>query len=188
MGFPLDAHTITRGARLSGQRIAPGQRRRGRRLEPQDDKLPGESRGDRLTVRGLERQRGYVAALSYLARYAKRTKSTPLRRRARRCSETGISGCCVTLLLLCEQRLEGTMPTGAQRRDAKCALQQMAGMTGHVEQRVDLEHAHVLGPGRDLRDLVASLDLPFVQHPEIEAGSTVLDHQCGHFWFVQSDA
>ena len=80
------------------------------------------------------------------------------------------------------------MPAGAQRRDAKRALQLIAGMTGHVEERIDLEHAHALGPGRDLRDLVAGLDFPFVQHPEIEARSTVLDHQCGHFRLVEANA
>jgi hypothetical protein len=44
-----------------------------------------------------------------------------------------------------------------------------------------LGDAHALGPGRDQRNLVAGLDFPVLQHAEIEAGSSVLDDQCGHF-------
>ena len=61
-------------------------------------------------------------------------------------------------------------------------------MTGHVKQRIDLGHAHALGPGRDPRDLVAGLHFSFLQHTEIEAGSTVLDQQRGHFRLVHTDA
>ena len=102
--------------------------------------------------------------------------------------EPGVSRRRAALALLREQRLEGTTPAGAQRRDAQRALQLIAGVTGHVEQRIDLGHAHALGPGRDLRDLVAGLDFAFLQHTEIEAGSAVLDHQRGHFRLVHADA
>ena len=141
-----------------------------------------------MSVRGLEQQRDHVAALAHLARYAKRAESTPRRRRAGRCTESGVSRRRAAVALLGEQRLEGTTPAGAQRRDAQRALQLIAGVTGHVKQRIDLGHAHALGPGGDLRDLVAGLDFSFLQHTEIEAGPSVLDHQRGHFRLVHADA
>ncbi len=61
-------------------------------------------------------------------------------------------------------------------------------MTGHVEQRVDLEDGHALGAGRDLHDLIAGFDFAFLQHTEIEARSAVRDQQRGHPRLVHSDA
>src|SRR5882762_9131158 len=59
-------------------------------------------------------------------------------------------------------------------------------MTGHVQQCVDLENGHALRPGRDLRDLVASLHLAFLKHTEVEARPTVLDHQRGHVRLIHA--
>ena len=61
-------------------------------------------------------------------------------------------------------------------------------MIRQIKQRIDLGHAHVLGTGADLRDLAAGLYLSFLQHPEIEAGSSVFDDQRGDFRFIHADA
>ena len=61
-------------------------------------------------------------------------------------------------------------------------------MTGHVQQRIDLEYGHALGARRDLHDLIAGLHLAFLQYTEIEAGSPVLDHERGHLGLVHTDA
>ena len=53
-------------------------------------------------------------------------------------------------------------------------------MTGHVQQRIDLEHAHVLGPRRDLHDFVTGLHIALFYDAEIETGSAVRDQQRGH--------
>jgi hypothetical protein len=65
--------------------------------------------------------------------------------RAGRLSEPGVSCRCAAAALLREQRLEGTTPAGAQCRDAQGALQLTARVTGHVQQRIDLEDAHAFG-------------------------------------------
>src|SRR3954471_2000521 len=61
-------------------------------------------------------------------------------------------------------------------------------MAGFVKQRINLGHAHALGPAGDPRDVVASLHFAFLQHTEIKPGSAVLDHQRGHFRLVHPDA
>ncbi len=46
----------------------------------------------------------------------------------------------------------------------------------------------MLRSGRDLCDFITRFDVPFVEHPEIEAGSSVLDQQRGHIRLVHADA
>src|SRR5438046_2126633 len=79
-----------------------------------------------------------------------------------------------------EQWTERAAPTGAQRGDSQRPLQFVARMTGHVQQRIDLEYGHALGARRDLHDLVAGLYLALFQDAEIEPGSTVGDQQRRH--------
>ena len=59
---------------------------------------------------------------------------------------------------------------------------------GHVEQRVDLGHAHALGACGDPHDLVAGLHLALLQHAEVETGPAVCDEQCRHPRLVHADA
>ena len=102
-------------------------------------------------------------------------------------SKPGISRCCAALLLV-EQRLQGGVPAGAQRRDAQRPLELAARVTGQVKQRIDLRDAHALGTGRDLHDLVAGFDLALFQNAEIETGPAVRDEQRGHLRLVHADA
>src|SRR5215470_11946674 len=60
-------------------------------------------------------------------------------------------------------------------------------MAGHVQQRIDREHAHALRTWSDQHDLVASPYFAFLQHTEIEARPTVRDQQCGHLRLVHAD-
>jgi hypothetical protein len=48
----------------------------------------------------------------------------------------------------------------------------------HVQQGVDLGDGHGLRPGRDLDDVVASLDSALLEHPEVEPW-TVMGNQHG---------
>ncbi|MGY4455169.1 hypothetical protein ACVWZR_009829 [Bradyrhizobium sp. i1.3.1] len=119
------------------------------------------------------------AAFGDLARDAKRPEAAPGRRRARRRAEPGVSRRRILALLL-EQRLEGMTPAAAQRRNFQRALQAVARVRRQIEQRIDLGHAHAFGAISDLRDLVAGLDVAFLDHTKIEAGPAVPDKQRGH--------
>src|SRR6478752_7243543 len=59
-------------------------------------------------------------------------------------------------------------------------------MTGLVKERIDLAYRHAFGAGRNLRDLVARLDFPFLKHTEIETGSVVRDHKRRHLRHVHA--
>ena len=107
--------------------------------------MTGQGGRHGLSVGGLEDQRRHVAAFRDLARHAKGAESAPGGSWARRRSKPGVSRGLVVLLLL-EQRLEGTLPAAAQRRNSQRALKAFARMRRHVKQRIDLEHAHALGP------------------------------------------
>src|SRR5262249_26136657 len=91
-------------------------------------------------------------------------------------------------LFLLEQRLQGGAPAGAQCRDVQCTHQLTAGVTGHVQQGIDLEDSHALGTGCDLYDHVAGFHLACLQNTEIETGSAMCDQQRGHLWLVHADA
>jgi hypothetical protein len=59
---------------------------------------------------------------------------------------------------------------------------------GHVEQRVDLSHAHALGAYGDPHDLVAGLHFALLQDAKVEARSAACDEQRGHPRLVHADA
>src|ERR1700722_16034494 len=108
-----------------------------------------------------------------------RAKSGPRRWWSRRGTESAISRH-TTALLLREQRLERAPPARTQRGDAQRPLEQVAGMTGLVQQRVDLEDGHTLSAYADLDNLIARLDLTLCQNPQIETGPAVRHQQGRH--------
>ena len=55
----------------------------------------------------------------------------------------------------------------------------MAGVSGEVEQRVDIGDRHLLGPGAELDDLVSRLYLALLEHAKVEAGAVMGDQQRG---------
>ena len=87
-----------------------------------------------------------------------------------------------------DQRLEGTAPAGTQGRDAQCAFELIAWVTGHVQQRIDREHGHAFGTFSDLHDLIAGADFTFLQYAKIQARPAVRDQQRSHPRLVHADA
>src|ERR1700733_15270044 len=61
-------------------------------------------------------------------------------------------------------------------------------MSRPIEERIDLEDTHALGPTCAPCDFVSCFDFPFVQHTEIEAGPSVFHQQRGHIRLVHADA
>ena len=61
-------------------------------------------------------------------------------------------------------------------------------MTGNIEQRVNLRHAHLLGARGNLDDFLARLDLALFKHTEVEAGPAATGEQGRHPGLVHSDA
>jgi len=79
-------------------------------------------------------------------------------------------------------------PAAAQCRDFQRTLQALARVRGQVKQRVDLGHAHAFGAAGDFGDLIAGLDVTFVDHAKIESGPAVLDQQRGHVRLIHANA
>src|SRR5262249_49340992 len=156
--------------------------------KPQHNELSRESVGDRLSIRRLEHHGSDSRAFARLARAAEGPKPLPTWGPAGHAREPDVSRVQTARARLREQSLERFSPTGTQRRYAQRALQLIAGVTGHIEQRVDLRHAHALGSGLKLRNLITGLHFPFLDHAEIEARSSMPDQQRGHFRLVHSDA
>ena len=61
-------------------------------------------------------------------------------------------------------------------------------MPRQIEQRVDIRDCEILGPLRDLDDLVAGTDLALLQHAEIESGSVVRHQERGNPRVVHPNA
>ena len=61
-------------------------------------------------------------------------------------------------------------------------------MSRQIEQCVDIRDGEVLGPLRDLHDLVAGTDLSLLQHAEIESWSVMGHQERRNPWVVQPNA
>ena len=75
--------------------------------------------------------------------------------------------------LLVEQGAERGLPARAEGGDPERSQQLLARVPGKVEQRVDLGHRHLLGPGGELDDFVSCLHLALLEHAEVEAWAVV---------------
>ena len=89
---------------------------------------------------------------------------------------------------LFEYLLERRFPAVGKGGNPHCAQHLLTGMSGQVEQGIDLGHGHSFWPNSDLHDLITSLHSALTQHPEVKSGAAVRNQQRGHPRVVHPDA
>src|SRR5271165_4166055 len=89
--------------------------------------------------------------------------------------------------VLLEHCLERTLPTLAERRNPQRALQLLAGMSGQIQEGVNLGHAHSLWTVRDFCNVVACTNFSFLQHAKVESWSVMCYEQGCHPRFIHAN-
>ena len=184
----LDADPVGRGAREPGQRVAAHQGRAARRgRQPQGQELPRLGGGHGGPVRVGQVHRDHGAGFPLEGGHGQRPEPRPGRRRAHR-DEPGVAGGPAGRGRLVQQGPERRLPAVRQGRDPQRLRHPLGGMTGQVEQGIDLGHGHGFRAGGDRHDLVASLHGALAQHPQVEPGAVVGDQQRRDLRVVHPDA
>ncbi len=187
--LPLHTHPIAPCARRPGERVAAQDGRR-RRLEPdaKHHELAWQGGREWQTVRGLEVQGDHTPALAGDPRDPQRAEARPRRRRARLWGEPGVACLLAAAPLPFEHGLEGTLPAGAERRDAQRPLQFRPGVARQVEECVHLRHRHALRANGHPDDLVPGPDFALLEDAQVEAGPSVRHKQRRHARLIHADA
>ena len=183
--LPLDTDSVAVAVRRPGERVAAEQRSR-LGIGPQADgqELAGPRRGGARVIRGSEADRDHGRALPVDADHGESSEPGPGERGSGRRIECFVPRDAGVLI---EQSLEGPPPALTQRRDAQGTSETATRVAGQVEQAVYLGHAHGFGAGGDFHNGIAGMDLPLLQHSEVEARSTVGDEQRRHPGLVHPD-
>ena len=178
MRFALDADAVGAGAGPGRERVAAHRGGLSGARDPERQVLPGLGGRGRAAVGRLQVDRRDGAGLADDPGHPQRPEPGP--RRAgpgRRLGADVRPGGLAAVAGRGEQVPEGLLPAGAQRRDADRPAQHFLVFARQVEQRVRVGHRQRVRAGPGFDDLVAGLDLAFVDDPHVEAGAMVTDQQ-----------
>ena len=180
----FDADPVAVAIGRARERVAAEQRRGvGVGPDPNGHELAWLGRARGQLLHRHEPYRDHACALPIDAGHPEGKEPAPGRGCSRRRVERHVPG----VRSLIEQGLERLLPPLAECRDAQGTSQAVAWMPRQVEQPVHLGHGHGFRARRQLGDLVTGLDLPLLQHPQVEARTSVGHEQRGHLGLVHPD-